>query len=93
MLLDSEPNVCYVSKLLAKHTRGMELIEEILLAGIDYPRICNRILMFWREEIEFYFNYFIFIVTFPYETMIYQLVGYSRKILVIFAIIGKPDQI
>jgi len=34
MLLDSEPNVCYVSKLLAKHTRGMELIEEILLAGI-----------------------------------------------------------
>lgn len=35
MLLDSETNVCYVSKLLAKHNRGVELIEEILLAGIS----------------------------------------------------------
>lgn len=35
MLLDSDTNVCYVSKLLTEQTRGMELIEEILQAGIS----------------------------------------------------------
>lgn len=35
MLLDTDTNVCYVSKLLAEQTRGMELIEEILQTGIS----------------------------------------------------------
>ena len=35
MLLDSDTNVCYVSKLLANETRGLELIDEILQAGVS----------------------------------------------------------